>query len=326
MCFISSSCLFCYECALCCLASASTSVSLGIIAFSGVCVHGGANKVFDPVADVHANRRPQGNGNVKRWSSLSAYFLSKLTGTQQPMTFSEASCTGLMDREEMQWHQGLLNLLGIHLMTLPSLCDADELYMGGISADLRKRWPELTKTPWARGISEAAAFHIGTGCDVGSRRRVCVHMGTSAAIRLCVPCKDRRYRGGKTSGSGHKGSAHSSESSRKSAAKMGGEIGIQVPSGLFQYSIKRDLMLVGGTLADGGSIYAWGTEQLAGGSATCLFLVWLVRVHEAPLTLSLPLGLAIAPGPSTLLTTMLGAGRGFRGNGTATGRGVFHGS
>lgn len=155
-------------------------------------------------------------------------------------------------------------------MTLPLLCDADELYKEGMSAAFRTRWPELQKTSWARGIGEAAAFDIGTGCDSGRRRRICVSMSSSAAIRVCVPCKDRRFQG-KTHGNGHKGAAHSQEgASRKSSngTKMGDDnskkTDLDVPPGLCRYSVKRDVMLIGGGIADGGSIYAWGTEQLAG--------------------------------------------------------------
>jgi hypothetical protein len=210
----------------------------------------------------------QGNGKVKRWSSLSSYFLSKLTGKLQPMTYSEASCTGLLDREELQWHQGLLNLLGIHLNTLPTLCDADQLYKDGIADKYAKRWPELRTTAWSRGIGEPAALLIGTGGDAGTRPRICVNMGTSAAIRVCLSCNDRRYRS-KSSGDGDKGAAHGQEGSRK-AAKLNDE-DTALPAGLFRFSMKRDLMLVGGSLADGGSVYAWGTEQLAGLPPFCPF-------------------------------------------------------
>ena len=208
---------------------------------------------------------PQGNGKVKRWTSLSSYFLSKLTGMLQPMTYSEASCTGLMDREEMQWHQGLLNLLGMHLNALPALCDADQLYKGGIIDKYATRWPELMTTAWSRGIGEPAALLIGTGSDAstsdsGTRRRICVYMGTSAAIRVCLPSTDRQFRG-KSSGNGSQGAAHGHEGARK-AAKLNDDMAL--PAGLFRFSMKRDQMLVGGSLADGGSVYAWGTEQLAG--------------------------------------------------------------
>ena len=44
---------------------------------------------------------------------------------------------------------------------------------------------ELAKIAWARGISEAAAFNIGTGCDSGSanRRRICVDMVSNSKLR-----------------------------------------------------------------------------------------------------------------------------------------------
>jgi sugar (pentulose or hexulose) kinase len=196
------------------------------------------------------------SGKVKSWSSLSSYVLSRLTNRVQPMTYCEASTTGIFDREELQWHQGLLNILGVNLATLPTLCDVDELYTEGICAEYRKRWPELTKTAWARGIGEAAAFHIGVGCDAGSRRCIFVNMGTSAAVRVCVPCKDVR------SGNEAQGGSHEAAKGGKPA---------EVPPGLWRSYIKRDLMLLSGTLNDGGSIYAWGLEQLAGLSLS-LFL------------------------------------------------------
>ena len=40
---------------------------------------------------------------------------------------------------------------------------------------------------------------------------------------------------------------------------------VDVPAGLCKYAVKRDVMLVGAGLPDGGGIYSWGTEQLAGG-------------------------------------------------------------
>ena len=39
-----------------------------------------------------------------------------------------------------------------------------------------------------------------------------------------------------------------------------------IPPELWCYSISEKQCLVGGDLADGGSIYAWGMEQLAGAS------------------------------------------------------------
>jgi sugar (pentulose or hexulose) kinase len=203
---------------------------------------------------------------VKRWSSLSAYFLSKLTGQLQPMTFSEASYTGLMDREDLQWHPGLLNLLGISPITLPALCDIDDLYKGSMSPEYRKRWPELNGTAWARGIAEPAAFSVGAGCNGGGRPRVCVHMGnTEASIRVCMSSKQahRQYSSSK-SGSGH--TQHAGQVP-ENGDKRTDERSAQSSSGLCLFTVKRDTVLVGGSLADGGCIYAWGTQQLAG---TCL--------------------------------------------------------
>ena len=89
--------------------------------------------------------------------------------------------------------------------------------------------------------------HARHRSDAGTRPRICVNMGTSAAIRVCLSCNDRRYRS-KSSGDGDKGAAHGQEGSRK-AAKLNDE-DTALPAGLFRFSMKRDLMLVGGSLAE----------------------------------------------------------------------------
>ncbi|EKX37874.1 hypothetical protein GUITHDRAFT_144696 [Guillardia theta CCMP2712] len=201
---------------------------------------------------------------VKSWSTLSGYFLSQLIGKFQPVTFSEASWTGLLDREELQWHQGLLNLLGVSLSSLPPLCDADDLSFDPLLPSFAQRWPELSRVPWARGISEGAAASVGTGCE--SRAKLCIALGTNAALRVCIPCRDRRKPASKGSG-GHKGGGRSEHWKLSKAGmkhKEEAEVA-EVPRGLWCYSVKRDMQIAGGTLIDGGSIYAWGLEQFAGG-------------------------------------------------------------
>jgi len=168
------------------------------------------------------------------------------------MTFSEASSTGLLDRQDFQWHAGLLSRLGLEPAALPALCDTHEVYKGSIVAEYRKRWPELAGIAWARGVGEPAAFHVGVGCAGQARQqgrpRVCVHLGnTAASIRVCTPSKDAPQQ-------------HAPGDVNDKAGLRAGA----VSASLCHFVVQRDVVLVGSTLADGGSIYAWGTQQLAG--------------------------------------------------------------
>jgi len=182
---------------------------------------------------------------VVRWTTLSALLLERITGAQQPVTISEAACTGLLDRVELQWHAGLLDRLAVPPGKLPPLCGGGDMHRGGLLPPLQERWPELAGAAWARGVGDYAAANVGTGCE--RRGRVCVTMGANASMRMFVE------RAAPPAGGGGGGS--------DAAAAVLPEM----PPQLWCYSISEELALVGGDLADGGSIYAWGMEQLAAG-------------------------------------------------------------
>ena len=66
---------------------------------------------------------------AKKWVSLSAYILKRFTGSSDTfMTVSEASGSGLLDRNLLQWDQRLVARLGLTVDALPDLCDVDALH------------------------------------------------------------------------------------------------------------------------------------------------------------------------------------------------------
>ncbi|KAJ1479520.1 hypothetical protein T484DRAFT_1958706, partial [Baffinella frigidus] len=158
---------------------------------------------------------------VSTWSTLSSFLLSSITGVPQPVTISEASCTGLLDRFDMQWHKGLLSHLGIESKKLPPLCSAHNLYEGDLLPQFTARWPELASASWARGVGDYAAANFGMGCE--QQGRVCVSMGANASMRMFV---------------------ESSPSHKDPLAA--------IPPELWCYSISKEQYLVGGDLTDGG--------------------------------------------------------------------------
>lgn len=189
---------------------------------------------------------------IARWATLSSFVLSRLTGVEQPITTSEASWTGLLDSRhlpsgqhpghhataaagagtrasdgstEMKWDAELLGQLGVEEGRLPRLCDVGSAHVGGLSPEFAARWPCLRGATWARGIGDGAAANLGAGCTEGGK--VCISIGTSAAMRVCV---------------GRRGAE--------------GEAG-RVPHGLWRYVLDEERFLVGGALTDGGSAYAW---------------------------------------------------------------------
>jgi len=94
-----------------------------------------------------------------------------------------------------------------------------------------KRWPELRAETCRLflGVGDGAAANVGSRC--GGEGRICVTIGTSAAVRVVV---------------------------------KGGEVGkFVVPKGLWCYRVDGDRLLVGGALTDGGSVVEW-LRQLLG--------------------------------------------------------------
>jgi gluconokinase len=199
-------------------------------------------------------RFPEIAASVHQWTTLSSYILGCWTTTSPsmgartgveipmhtssidtsfefcPVSFSEASWTGLFKTDDLSWCGKALHYLpGLRANTLPRLCDFND-YLGHTRSSLAARWPELQGCRFHLGIGDGAAANLGSAAQClaeGFAVDACVSVGTSAAVRVLVGSR-----------------AHS-------------EVSPPVPLGLWCYRVDRNRCLVGGALTDGGSLVEW---------------------------------------------------------------------
>jgi gluconokinase len=165
-----------------------------------------------------ANSRPDVFHRVDRWLSIGEYMESVLFG-QTSVSYSVASWSGLLDRQQLIWDEPLLNKLSVEIARLSPLVDINSPKRG-LGRKFASRWPALKNLPWLPAIGDGAAANIGSGCI--SPSRVALTMGTTTAIRAVV----------------EKPILH-------------------VPNGLWCYRIDGRRSLPGGAMSEGGSLFAW---------------------------------------------------------------------
>ena len=181
----------------------------------------------------HADHRALAR-RVASWQSLSSLCLRRWTGGEAappgPISYSEASWTGLFDFRTCRWHEDAMDVLsrgGVAPGLLPRVCDFDEV-RGRLRerSEYYDRWPEMRGARFYLGVGDGAAANIGSKC--GAPDRIAVTIGTSAAARVCLPL-----------------------------SVGGDDRDVRLPPGLFCYRVDRRRVLVGGALTDGGSVVAW---------------------------------------------------------------------
>ena len=140
-------------------------------------------------------------------------------------SISMASATGLFDQERQDWDPEMLDAAGLDERRLFPLADLDE----GLS--LREpwasRWPKLKRAVWYPAIGDGAAGSVGSGCT--DRTRVAINVGTSSAMRIVTDAPR-----------------------------------VAPPWGLWRYRLDARRAVAGGSLSEGGDVYAWcaGTLDL----------------------------------------------------------------
>lgn len=213
---------------------------------------------------LYANPEHQPCKNVHIWQTIASACLSRWTGRDfLPISYSEASWTGLLNFRTCQWDEEALSLLPEECRNaLPPLADCtDPTVMENGIQELPqyctskidtttknanpywKRWPELRgqgrgnndeeASSYCRlflGIGDGACANIGSKCSTPSR--IAVTIGTSAAVRVCLPME------------------------------INTDKEINVPHGLFCYRVDRSRVLLGGALTDGGSAIEWARSLL----------------------------------------------------------------
>lgn len=217
---------------------------------------------------------------IDKWSTISSICLYRWSGRpqiQMPISYSEASWTGMLNFRTCSWDDQMVDLVetcdgvvqyteddllvdeeyteGVDL--LPPLADFDAalpfLREGiprynddGSENSYWERWPELRSYPMHLffGVGDGAAANIGSKCSGISTseypvgsQRIAVTVGTSAAARVCLHLPLSLYPGVD-------------------------ESNITIPPGLFCYRVHRDRILLGGALTDGGSVVEWARTML----------------------------------------------------------------
>jgi gluconokinase len=155
--------------------------------------------------------------------SFGEYLHLRLFGEAR-CSVSMASGTGLLDRHAQVWDGPTLEVLGLGPERFAPLADLDAPF-SGLRAEFAARWPALARVPWLPALGDGACSNVGAGCT--GPDRLALMVGTSGAMRVCLAA-DR----------------------------------VAVPAGLWCYRVDRRRVLLGGSLANGGSVYAWLTDTL----------------------------------------------------------------
>ena len=169
-------------------------------------------------------RDPTTFRRTRRWVSFGEYLGLRLFGELRT-SISMASGTGLFDQWARRWDPGILETLGLGVQHLGPLVDLDQPFQG-LRGEFGRRWPALTRVPWLPALGDGACSNVGAGCTTAERAALMV--GTSGAMRVCFAAD-----------------------------------AVAIPDGLWCYRVDGRRLLLGGSLSNGGSLYAWLTGTLA---------------------------------------------------------------
>ncbi len=166
---------------------------------------------------------PEVYRGVRRFMSFGEYLGLRLFGELRT-SVSMASGTGLFDQWARRWDAPILDVLGLEPERLGPIVDLDAPFRG-LRPEFAARWPPLAKVPWLPALGDGACSNVGAGCTTPTRAALMV--GTSGAMRVCLAAES-----------------------------------VTIPEGLWCYRVDSRRLLLGGSLSNGGSLYAWLTETL----------------------------------------------------------------
>ena len=169
--------------------------------------------------------RPAEAARVASWMDLGTFLHRRWLGRADvPVSYSIASWTGLLDRRALRWDAPLLERAGVAAAQLPPLADYTT-GRRGLAPAFRRRWPALAEATFFPAVGDGAAANVGSGCV--SPARIALTVGTTGALRVVLP--------GATP---------------------------EVPDGLWAYKVGGAETLLGGSLSEGGNVFAWARETL----------------------------------------------------------------
>ena len=166
---------------------------------------------------------------TRTWCSFADFVDRRLRRCMQT-SVSMASGTGLLHTDTSEWHEPILNALGVDASELPELVDRNEA-LPPVTTAWKSRWPALADTPWFPAIGDGAAANLGTGA-VGNDR-IAITIGTSGAMRVIT----------------------------EDAATPTTDLSDRI----WSYRLDRDYRVTGGALSNGGNVTGWLARNFSGG-------------------------------------------------------------
>jgi gluconokinase len=163
-----------------------------------------------------------GAHGAARWGSIGELLAATWLG-RGVSSISMASATGMFDQERRGWDKEMLAGAGLDERHVFPLVDLDHGMT--LAAPWGSRWPALRRAVWYPAIGDGAAGCVGSGCT--DRSRVAINVGTSSALRLVTDAPPAA-----------------------------------LPWGLWRYRLDRRRAVLGGSLSEGGDVYAWCVDTL----------------------------------------------------------------
>jgi gluconokinase len=156
------------------------------------------------------------------WVSLHEFFLLKLFG-RSLVSHSLASWTGLLNHARLDWDDEVLSLSGIRREQLSPLAGTKD-FLSGLNQEYRERWPALARVPFFAAWGDGATANVGSGCI--DETLVAATIGTSGALRVVLAQPN------------------------------------SIPQGLWLYRVDAHRSLLGGSLNNGGNVFAYLNRTL----------------------------------------------------------------
>ncbi len=126
----------------------------------------------------------------------------------------------------LDWDDAVLEIAGVRR---EQLTPPGSVYAGlvGLQGEFAARWQALANVPWYPALGDGAVANVGSGCT--DETRAAVTVGTSGALRVVMPAP-------------------------KAIETL--------PRGLWMYRVDEQAGLVGGSLNNGGNVFAYLSQLL----------------------------------------------------------------
>lgn len=161
---------------------------------------------------------------TRRWISFGEYLALQFSGVSRDST-SMMSGSGLWNQAANDYDELILSVLPVSRGQLTDV-NAMDSPATKLADPWKPQWPLFDGIPWYPALGDGACNNIGSGCATVNEFSLMV--GTSGAMRAVVE-----------------------------------RASLQIPRGLWCYRVDRKRLITGGSLSNGGDVYAWMRRTLA---------------------------------------------------------------